>query len=264
MEAAWKDHPAIVGKLVDARADVNTKENDFGCAFAGGPSGGGRSAAADCACAVRQGHSAALGGALGLHQIRRGAARRRRRPDHHEQLRVTLRRPQRRRTGRAPNRPESAQANASPMGTRERQARRVRRGGGGGAAAARRPPPGLRHAAPRTGAAVHAQTAVFGVRRRTRGMVCASHCAQSVAVVGRQRVGREHTKLPLTVRGARSMPRSQTRGSRRTASLALRALRRQSSLTVAQAKQLIQAKAEVRSRRLCPVAPVRAPTSVVA
>jgi hypothetical protein len=33
---------------------------------------------------------------------------------------------------------------------------------------------------------------------------------------------------------------------------------------VAQAKQLIQAKAEVRSRRLCPVAPVRAPTSVVA
>ena len=60
------------------------------------------------------------------------------------------------------------------------------------------------------------------------------------------------------------MPRSQPRGSRRTASLALRALRRQSSLTVAQAKQLIQAKAEVRSRRLCPVAPVRAPTSVVA
>ena len=107
----------------------------------------------------------------------------------------------RRRTGRAPNRPESAQANASPMGTTLQQARRVRRGGGGGAAAARRPPPGLRHAAPRTGAAVHAQTAVFGVRRRTRGMVCASHCAQSVAAVGRQRVGRERTTSPFTARG---------------------------------------------------------------
>ena len=58
-----------------------------------------------------------------------------------------------------------------------------------------------RHAAPRTGAAVHAQTAVFGVRRRTRGMVCASHCAQSVAVVGRQRVGRERTTSPFTARG---------------------------------------------------------------
>ena len=171
----------------------------------------------------------------------------------------------RRRTGRAPNRPESAQANASPIRTRERQARRVRRGGGGGAAAARRPPPGLRHAAPRTGAAVHAQTAVFGVRRRTRGMVCASHCAHSVAVVGRQRVGRERTTSPHTVRGARRMLRSQPRGSRRTASLALRALRRQSGVTVAQAQQLIQAKAEVRPRRHCPVAPVHAgDTSVVA
>ena len=63
------------------------------------------------------------------------------------------------------------------------------------------------------------------------------------------------------------MLRSQPRGSRRSASLALRALRRQSGLTVAQAEQLIQAKAkaEVRPRRHCPVAPVRAgDTSVVA
>ena len=45
-------------------------------------------------------------------------------------------------TGRAPNRPESAQANASPIRRVLQRARRVRRGGGGGAAAARRPPPG--------------------------------------------------------------------------------------------------------------------------
>ena len=32
MAAAANDHHAIVGKLVDARADVNTK-SDFGCAF---------------------------------------------------------------------------------------------------------------------------------------------------------------------------------------------------------------------------------------
>ena len=32
MYAAYNDHHAIVGKLVDARADVNTKDN-FGCAF---------------------------------------------------------------------------------------------------------------------------------------------------------------------------------------------------------------------------------------
>ena len=45
MYAAANDHHAIVGKLVVARADVNTKENNNGCAFPGGPSGGGRSAA---------------------------------------------------------------------------------------------------------------------------------------------------------------------------------------------------------------------------
>jgi hypothetical protein len=90
---------------------------------------------ADCACAVRQVHSAALGGVLGPHQIRRAAARRRRRPDHHGQPRVTLCRPERRQWGRTPNRPESAQDNASPIRTISQPARRVRRGGGGGAAA---------------------------------------------------------------------------------------------------------------------------------
>ena len=40
MMAAAYDHHAIVGKLVDARADVNTK-NSLGCAFPRGPSGGG-------------------------------------------------------------------------------------------------------------------------------------------------------------------------------------------------------------------------------
>ena len=44
MLAAIRDRHAIVGKLVDARADVNTK-NIRWCAFPGGPSGGGRSAA---------------------------------------------------------------------------------------------------------------------------------------------------------------------------------------------------------------------------
>ena len=40
MTAAYNDHHAIVRKLVDARADVNTK-GIHGCAFPGGPSGGG-------------------------------------------------------------------------------------------------------------------------------------------------------------------------------------------------------------------------------
>jgi hypothetical protein len=46
-----------------------------------------------------------------------------------------------------------------------------------------------------------AQTALFGLRRHTRGMMCASHCARSAGVIGRQRVGREHSALQLTVRG---------------------------------------------------------------
>ena len=33
MVAARFDHHAIVGKLVDARADVNTKDDIFGCAL---------------------------------------------------------------------------------------------------------------------------------------------------------------------------------------------------------------------------------------
>ncbi len=59
--------------------------------------------------------------------------------------------------------------------------------------------------------------------------------------------------------------RTRARSSRRTASLALRPLRRQSGVLL-QAELLILAKAEVRPRRLCPVAPthVTRDTSVVA
>ena len=106
--------------------------------------------------------------------------------------------------GRPPNRPESAQANASPTRTRLQRARRVRRGGGGGAAAgivrARLLRPARRDATLRHARST-AQTALFGLRRRTRGMMCASHCVPSAGVVGRQRVGREHSTLRLTVRG---------------------------------------------------------------
>ena len=61
------------------------------------------------------------------------------------------------------------------------------------------------------------------------------------------------------------MPRTRARSSRRTASLALRPLRRQSGVWL-QADRLIRAaKAEVRPRRLCPVAPMRTRyTSVLA
>jgi hypothetical protein len=53
------------------------------------------------------------------------------------------------------------------------------------------------------------------------------------------------------------MPRTRARSSRLTASSALRPLRRQSGV-VFQAERLIQAKAEARPRRLCPLAPVHA------
>jgi hypothetical protein len=176
MRAAINDDPAIVEKLVVARADLNTK-SFYGCALPLGPSGGFRWGT-NCACAVRQVDSAALCGGQWLHQIHRGAARRRRRPDHYEQPRVTLCCPQRRRRGRTPNRPESAQENASPRctSTTLQEARRVRRGGGGGAAAGivrallLRP---ASHAMPRHARST-AQTALFGLRRHTCGMMCAS------------------------------------------------------------------------------------------
>jgi hypothetical protein len=132
-------------------------------------------------------------------------------------------------TGRTPNRPESAQANASPMGRTVRRARRVRRGGGGGAAAgivhALLLQPARRDVKPRHARST-AQTALFGIRRHTRGMMCASDCARSAGVVGRQRVRREHSTLRLTVRGDRAAHSTRARSSRRTARLALRALRR--------------------------------------
>ena len=65
--------------------------------------------------------------------------------------------------------------------------------------------------------------AVFGVRRGARGMICASHCARSAAVVGRQRVVRVHTALPRRVRGER---RSRARSPLHVARDALRILLR--------------------------------------
>ncbi len=204
MFSAYNDRHEIVDKLVAARADPNTKHRN-GCALppSARPAASLVADCADCACAVRQGDSAALCGVQRLHQIRRGAARRRRRPDRHGQQRVTLCRPQRRRRGRTPNRPESAQANASSTRTSSKQARRVRRGGGGGAAAGIGRALLLRpasHAMPRHARST-AQTALFGLHRHTRGVMCASHCARSAGVAGRQRVRREHSTLQLTLRG---------------------------------------------------------------
>jgi hypothetical protein len=104
-------------------------------------------------------------------------------------------------TGCTPNRPESAQEHASPTRTTLQQARRVRRGGGGGAAAGivrallLRP---ASHAMPRHARST-TQIALFGLRRRIRGVMCASHCARSAGVAGGQRVGREHSTSQLTV-----------------------------------------------------------------
>ncbi len=99
-----------------------------------------------------------------------------------------------------------------------------------------------------TRAARHAEAAFFGVRRHTRGMICASPCARSAAVVGRQKAGRAHTALPPTVRRAQRMLHSRARSSRRTASLASCSLSRQSAMAL-QAEPLRQAKAEVRPLR---------------
>jgi hypothetical protein len=85
MNAVRNGHHEIVEKLVVARADVNTKHRN-GCALPRGPSGGicWSPTLPIAPCAVRQVDSAALCGDRKPHQMRRGAARRRRRPDHHE------------------------------------------------------------------------------------------------------------------------------------------------------------------------------------
>jgi hypothetical protein len=95
-------------------------------------------------------------------------------------------------------------------------------------------------------------------------MICASYCARSAAVVGRQRAGREHTELPRTVGAERRSLRTRGRSSRRTASLALRALRRTSGVLL-QFERLTLAKAEVLPPALHGGAQARAHvTSVVA
>ena len=99
-----------------------------------------------------------------------------------------------------------------------------------------------------TRAARHAEAAFFGVRSRTRGMTCASHCARSFAAVGRQKVLRAHTALPPTVRRAQRMLPSRAHSSRHTASLASCPLSHQSAMAL-QAEQLRAAKAEVRPLR---------------
>ncbi len=204
MWAAIFGRHAIVEQLVGARADVNTKNSSNGCALPRGPSGD------------------LVGRRLCRLRLRRPAG----------PQRCTLRRatatpnppwrcssaaptgPSRTTTGNAvppaatptgctPNRPESAQANASPRSTTLQRARRVRRGGGGGAAAGivrallLRP---ASHATPHHARST-AQTALFGAARHTRGMMCASYCVVSAGANGRQRVGREHSTLRLTVRG---------------------------------------------------------------
>ncbi len=132
IKAADYDRHAIVQKLLGARADLNTK-NICGCALPRGTSGGvvgGGRWRADCACAVRQVHSAAHSGALRPHQMPCGAARRRRRPDHHGQRRVTLCRRQPRRRPRTESaRIGAGERLANQHKVRTRTTRRWRRCG---------------------------------------------------------------------------------------------------------------------------------------
>ena len=207
MVAAANDRPAIVEQLVVARADLNTKNSNGGCALPLGRRCRRRPCwlpTAPCACAVRQEHSAALCGVERLHQIRRGAARQRRQPDHHEQGRVTLCRSERR--GQAAHRIGPNRHRRTPR----QEAEYYNKLAAYDAAVAEVRPPassmrssfGLQANAMPRHARSTAQTAFFGLRQHTRGMMCASHCARSAGVIGRQRVGREHSALRLTVRGA--------------------------------------------------------------
>jgi hypothetical protein len=217
-------------------------------AVADGDADGGR------ARPVRQDDGAALGGGQRLHRRRRGAARRRRRSDHHEQPKhqVPPCRPHATPTGRThpigagkrlAKKHKHARSSASTTRRWRRRGRRIGALLPHCAPLAARRHRHARHAC--TSAARHAEAAFFGVRRHTRGMTCASRCAQSFAPIGRQQTVRAHTALPPTVRVARRKRRSRARGSRRTASLALRPLCRQSGM-VLQAQPLMQAKAEVR------------------
>ncbi len=216
MWAAIKDHHAIVERLVAARADLSTKNNDSdygnGCAPSPRPV---RRRCRLCRLRLRR----PAGGQRCT--MRRGTAAPNppcccssaapTRPSRTTTGNAVL--PRATLAGRTPNRPESAQENASPIRTRLPEARRVRRGGGGGAAAGivrallLRP---ASHAMPRHARST-AQTALFGLRRHTRGMMCASHCVVSAGVIGRQRVGREHSTLRLTVRG--TAPRAANTGT---------------------------------------------------
>jgi hypothetical protein len=89
IDAAASNRHEVVKALVDARANVNTKNNG-GCAFPACRGGSTVAALSPMRRArpVRQVHSAALCGVPRPHRRRRAATRRRRQPDHQGQRRV--------------------------------------------------------------------------------------------------------------------------------------------------------------------------------
>ncbi len=138
MVAAAYGRHAMVERLVVARADLNTKNSIYGCALPLGPSGGVvgrrlcrlrlrlRRPAGTQRCTLRRSKATP-------NPPWRCSSAAPTRPSRTTKGNAVL--PGATPTGRTPNRPESAQANASPRSTSSQQARRVRRGGGGGAAA---------------------------------------------------------------------------------------------------------------------------------
>jgi hypothetical protein len=133
MNAAYYDHHEIVEQLVDARADLNTKNSSHGCALPRSPSGDLvgrrlcrlrlRRPAGTQRCTLRRGKAPP-------NPPWRCSSAAPTRPSRTRTGNAVL--PRETPMGRTPNRPESAQANASPRSRVLQQARRVRRGGGGG------------------------------------------------------------------------------------------------------------------------------------
>ncbi len=218
MKAAYNDHHAIVQKLLGARADPNTK-NNYRCALPG-----------FSPVPVRRRRRRPMARRLRL-RLRRpaGAQRCTMRCTQSPQFRTAATpHPPWRCSSAAPTRPSRPlTGNAAPPAatptaahrigpnrrryTPRQDAQRFKKLAEYDAAVAEVRPPASstrssfsrRAATPsQCHARSTAQAALFGVRRHTRGMMCASHCARSAAAVGRQRAGREHTTLRRTVRGA--------------------------------------------------------------
>jgi hypothetical protein len=206
IRAANHDHPEVVEKLVVARADLNTKHSRNGCALPLGPSGdicrsptapivpapSGRDTALHYAAYHGHTESAVrllVGGADQSITNDDGCAvppsPKKRRP-HTESARNRRRRTPRQDAEYYNNLAEydAAVAEVRPPASSARSSfsRHVMQ------------------AMPRHARST-AQPALFGIRRRTCGMMCASHCVRSAGAAGRQRVGREHSTLQLTVRG---------------------------------------------------------------